>query len=500
MSTISKFKKNVAYGYIIQIITIILVFINRTIFIKVLGMEIFGLDNLFKEILSFISLADLGLESAMSYAFYKPLADKNQKQLSNIYVFFSRVYRYIGCAVLIIGLCILPFLKSIMHNNIFKIEYNIYFLIILFYNSVRYFYLHKVILLNADQKSHINSKLGTALFMTRSFIQLIVLMIFKNFLLYLIVDVFIAVLYLISYAKIIKSNYNIDYSQKSLDLTEKSGLFGNLYAASIFRFSNALLSSTDNTLISIFIGMETIGIVASYKLLFQTAYSFYSVIFAQSISFIGNFLVTSKNNDERAKIYFDLNIINFAGITVLLPCIYACVNDFVIIWLGKNNVLTNAVLLALLFDLYLNLSTQINMVFRESSGIFVKTKHHILFSSIINIILSITLSKFFGLFGILFATPISRMVGYLFKDIQNVHKYVIFTNSNTFYSEYLKNFISMVIIFFIVYKINISFNIVNIYYLVFKGLIMLVVLSIVSFLLYYTRLRNNFIYKKVLKR
>ena len=57
--------KNIIGNNIFQLLNIILNFVLRTIFIKTLGENFLGINGLFTNILSILSLAELGIGTAM---------------------------------------------------------------------------------------------------------------------------------------------------------------------------------------------------------------------------------------------------------------------------------------------------------------------------------------------------------------------------------------------------------------------------------------------------
>ena len=70
--------KNMVFGIGSQIMSTCFAFITRTVFIYILGVEYLGIEGLFANILSMLSLANLGIESAIIFSLYKPLNDKNE--------------------------------------------------------------------------------------------------------------------------------------------------------------------------------------------------------------------------------------------------------------------------------------------------------------------------------------------------------------------------------------------------------------------------------------
>ena len=81
-SRINKSVKNISYGLIEKIVLLIFTFVKRKLFIVFIGENLLGINGLFTEILSMLSMADLGFGTAMAYSFYKPLAEKDSKKIS----------------------------------------------------------------------------------------------------------------------------------------------------------------------------------------------------------------------------------------------------------------------------------------------------------------------------------------------------------------------------------------------------------------------------------
>ena len=59
-----------------QLIVMIMNFVVRTVFISTLGKEYLGINGLFSNILSLLSLAELGVGSAILFKLYEPISKK----------------------------------------------------------------------------------------------------------------------------------------------------------------------------------------------------------------------------------------------------------------------------------------------------------------------------------------------------------------------------------------------------------------------------------------
>ena len=140
-------------GYILNII---LSFICRVIFVHILGAEYLGVSSIFANILSLLSLTELGIGTAMIYALYKPIADKDTKKIASYMRVYGKAYRTVGLVVFGLGLALMPFLKIVIREQL-TISENLYVLYMLFLSStaISYFYSYKGSILIANQKNYI---------------------------------------------------------------------------------------------------------------------------------------------------------------------------------------------------------------------------------------------------------------------------------------------------------------------------------------------------------
>ena len=84
--------RNIGFGIINRIVSILFPFIVRTIFIKTLGEEYLGLNSLFSSILQVLNLADLGFASAIVASMYKPIAEEDIEKVSALMALYKKLY------------------------------------------------------------------------------------------------------------------------------------------------------------------------------------------------------------------------------------------------------------------------------------------------------------------------------------------------------------------------------------------------------------------------
>ena len=116
-SRIKNTLRNSIYGIIAQGVLIFLNFITRTVFLKFLNTEYLGVNGLFSNVLSMLSLVELGVGTAIIYSMYKPIAENNKKEIAALMSFYKKAYHYIGVVITILGLLLVPFLDLIVKDN-----------------------------------------------------------------------------------------------------------------------------------------------------------------------------------------------------------------------------------------------------------------------------------------------------------------------------------------------------------------------------------------------
>ena len=169
-----------------NIISILIGIISQAVFIKVLGTEYLGVNGLFTNIISMLGIVELGIGSAIIYHLYEPVAKNDKEKIKSLMRFYKISYRIIALIVFCIGICIIPFLKSIVGET--TIETNINFIYFLFVIDIVASYLltYKRSILYANQQSYIINIVHILYLILLNVIQIIVLLLTNNYIIYLI--------------------------------------------------------------------------------------------------------------------------------------------------------------------------------------------------------------------------------------------------------------------------------------------------------------------------
>jgi len=155
----------------------VLAFISRKVFIDTLGTEIVGLSATMRNILGFLNLAELGVYTAVATSLYKPLFDQDEKKVNEIISLFGYLYRIIGFIILGLGIIVSIFLPWMFA----KTDLDFLILYAAFYTFlavtlVSYFNNYKQVLLAADQRTYVTTRLSNWINLCKVGLQIIYLL------------------------------------------------------------------------------------------------------------------------------------------------------------------------------------------------------------------------------------------------------------------------------------------------------------------------------------
>lgn len=402
--------RNVSFGFAQQLTTLVLAFATRTIFVRKLGAEYTGVNGLYTNILTLLSLAELGVGNVLTYSLYGALHDKNHKKLNQLISYYRKLYRYIAAAVTVVGLAIVPFLGQLVKSGLPHNEVVLYYLLFLCNSVVSYFVMFKVTLLRADQKEYIRNIVATVCLLLQYVLQIFFLYINNNYTIYLVIQIFFTILQNVICNAIANKEYPFlkEYT-KETNLIDKKGLISNVKSMFVYKVSNVVVTSTDNILISMLLGTIYVGFYSNYSMIINYIATFINLMITGLIASLGN--LNADNDAEHSYSVFKGMVYLFGIITIFCTvCVLNAIQGFIPIWVGSEYVLGKDVLIAILATFYVTHAFDPTWMFCETMGLFNERKSAMVVNAVLNIVLSVVLAKPFGMAGILGATAIARVV------------------------------------------------------------------------------------------
>lgn len=314
--------KNIIYSFTGQFSDIIVSFIVRTVFVYYLGAEYLGVNGLFANILSLLSLAELGIGSAITFSLYEPLVKNNIKKLNAILALFKRTYVGIGFFILSTGLVLLPFLNFFMKDNAPIPYIRLIYVLFLLNSSVSYLFSYKRALIIADQKKYIDSLYHYSGKIILGIGQIAIIILTKNFILYLVLKFIEIIVENILISKKIDKMYPLLNwnSDEKIEQSDMQLITKNVKALFFHRIGGVVVTDTDNLLIARFISLSAVGIYSNYNLIITSLDTMINIVFQSVTASVGNLGAIKEYTKTRANSEW-IDFMGFFGDIFFNSCI-----------------------------------------------------------------------------------------------------------------------------------------------------------------------------------
>lgn len=484
---------NIIGNYIVFFTKTILMFVVRSVLIEKVSQTYVGLNGLFTNILSILSLAELGIGSAIGFSLYKPLNDKNNSKVNELMSFYKKAYKTIGIVIFCIGLAIIPILPFIVKE---KISYmTIIYLLFLINTCSLYFISYKDVLITADQKAYKLTKINMIFTILISLGELCVLHFTSNFIGYLIIQFLLNIMQRIAINIYISRVYpDIDFkSNLKLEESTKNDVQKNVKAMFLHKIGDCMINATDNIIISSFININVVSVYSNYLLVTSYLTTFANMIYNGILASLGNFII-NENNERKHEMLKKMNFLGFSIFSFCAVILLNVFNVFIGILANEEYLLTFDTVILIVLNFYITgLRISVSNM-KIAAGLFDIDKYTPIIQSIINVSLSILLARVLGLNGVLIGTFISS----IFPSVQRpfiVYKYVLKKSCKEYFVDYFKYFAITLIISLITCYLNSIISISQSILLLIQRLILASIVYILIYLIIF-RKNNEFVFYK----
>jgi O-antigen/teichoic acid export membrane protein len=413
------------FALLSQMLTILLGFVSRRVFVECLSKEYLGVSTAFTSILSVLSLAELGVGSAIIYSLYKPIATQDNEKIKSLMKLYRQVYIAVGTLILIVGAGLTPFLGSFVKEmpQIKGIQ-SIYLLLVV-QNASQYFFSYKINFLSATQQGHIVQKFNIVTSVVQVSLQIAVLLIFKDYYSYLVIGVLCP--FVKNIFASIKANRMYPFLREKAQKLEKSEtkkISENVGAIFIYKICQRLSSTIDTVLISKMMGVIEVALYSNYHMIISYADMLFVNVFGAITPSIGN-LMTKEDEQKKREFFSALQLIYYWVGTYLAVGLIVLFNPFIELWLGADYLFPQSIVIALVISITLTNFQRPCSLVRDSNGLFKYGKLRPLFMSIINVAAAVILVKLMGTIGVVLGTCIAKLTTFVWYDPYIVYKHTL---------------------------------------------------------------------------
>lgn len=410
-----KFLKNSFISVFAQGIIVLLQFLTRRVFVKYMNIELLGYESLFSNIFNLVSMAEMGIGNVIVFNLYREIAENNIDNIRKYVNIYKILYRCVACVIAILGIICIPFIPYLINGiSIERLEYirKIY-LLQLFGVVSGYFLSYLRTIFIADQKEYkcvICDLIGRIAIQV---IQILVLVLTSNFMLYLATKVIINIIINLMVCFISRKDYPYLKTKYpvSFNAIVEANIFKDTKDFMVHKLANIVYGGTDNIVISSLLGARATALFGNYYTVQNSVINMflYKAINPLRAS-IGNLIYSDKTDNEQKDLFDMFNLIGFFMADFVAVSFLVLYQPFITLWLGEDYLLPFSFVIAQAVVVYFQINFEIIYMYRSAFGEFYRDKKYMVLSAIVNLVLSFFMASKWGIIGVVGGTFLGLII------------------------------------------------------------------------------------------
>lgn len=438
----SRGKLNAVTGFITQAIIIVLGLLVPRIIIVNYGSDTNGLTNTLTQIFSYIALLEAGIGQATRNALFQPIAEKNKTAICDVMSasrkYYWKVTQYYGLAVILMAV-ILPFILKT------DLRWETVFFVVLFEGLsgvIRFMYTENWMqLLLAEGKGYVQANINLFTRILTYLVKIVMAYMGVSIVLIQIGYFCVSLVQLVIYKTYMNKNYNwLKYNSTAKlknELKDKNAYVVTEVAWTVF-------SSTDMILLSILFSTALTSVYSVYNLVYSNISLLLNSVYSSLLYILGQ--TYHESMEKYKKVHDEFELLFMTAISVLMSCCSLLAIPFVRLYTnGVTDIEYIYIYLPFLFGLVQILSWD-RYVSGNLSGIAGYARVVSVISAIealTNIILSVVLSFFWGIYGVTIATAIALILKLV---------YLTYLGNKRILERSIKKTLSKILVYLIAYS------------------------------------------------
>ena len=440
-------KRNIKFATIFQLSSAVLGFVERYFFILCLSSEYLGLKGLITSILMVLSITEFGISSSLAFYLYAPLVNKDTEKIKSLNQYIRKIYHQITLIVLFLGLAFLPFIPSVANTtHIAPYEIRLYFLIYLLGTVAYLLNSWHAIIIQADQKQYITTTIISVAQMAQLLVQIAILLLTKNFYLYAgAYALSNGTRYLVARSKAFSMFPYLKGSKaKILDSKFTNEIHKNIKALIIHRMGFSITMAIECILLASMLGAATLGCFTNYQLVILGLATGIAILQKSFESSIGNLCTT----EAPSYCYAWFNKINHVfslGVGYCIILLIISFSTFFSLVYASAEIFPFKTTFLICMTQYLVYKRMIATVYESAYGIFYQDRFKPILQTLLSIVFSFLLCRYYGAAGIFAGIIISELLTSTWIEPYMVHKYGFHESMKPYWIDFIKNFSLLII-------------------------------------------------------
>ncbi|MBQ3371751.1 MAG: oligosaccharide flippase family protein, partial [Oscillospiraceae bacterium] len=387
--------RNIVFDGTLEMVNMLFPFVIRSVMLHCLGTEYLGLNGLFKSLLTFLNLAELGVGSAMVFSMYKPIAEDDTLTICALLRLYRTLYRIIGLTIAVVGLLLMPVLQNLIKGDL-PSDMNLYILYLMnLGNTVVTYWLfaYKSSLLQAHQRRDVISKVSLAVRLTEYILKILILVYTRNYYLYLSIQLLCQLAVNLLTAVCATKIYPRYVPEGKLPKEKTLDIFRRVRDLFTSKLSATVFDAADTLVISAFMGLTILAVYQNYYFIITALRMMLVVILNACMAGVGNKLVMeSKEANYRDLEKISLLFSWLLGVSSsMLLCMY---QPFMHIWMGEDNMFGAGLVFCFVVYYYSMGANKLINMFKDAAGIWRVDRWRPLTAALVNLGLNLVTVRF----------------------------------------------------------------------------------------------------------
>ena len=428
------FKKNVKRNMVANAVSsgikLLFPFLNRTLFLWLLGPAYLGLNGLFGSILGVLMLAELGFGMAVICSMYKPVADDDRELLCAYMKFFRSVYRWVGSAIFIVGLMLMPFLDKLVHGSVPPdINLHVLYFIHLVNTASSYcLFAYRGSVLGAHHRNDVVTNIRSGVLVVQYVVVFLILLVTRNYYHYLFATVFFTLVQNVLLVKASRRLFPDIEPRGELPPELRRKVVSDVKSIFMHKVGGVITNSMDNLVISAFLGLVAVAAYGNYYYVVTAVSGLVAVVYSSMTGGFGNKIYT-ESKEENFRLFMRMNRLSMIVVVFCSAMMAALYQPFMDVWVkGDAALIRHALTPALMvFYFYIMQSRQVLLVFKSAAALWKQDRWKPIIAGAVNlgsnILFVLFLPDAYKLDGVIFST----ILGFLFIQIP-WESYVVFSS------------------------------------------------------------------------
>ena len=400
---------NIKVGMFFYILSLFLAFFSRKIFLDCLGAEFIGLTGMLMNIMSFLSVAELGIGTSIVYFLYKPLQEDNHQKVNEVMSMLGFLYRCIGGIIALGGILVslfFPWWFDHLSTGMFLVYFAFYSFLAASVSG--YIFNYKQLLVGANQKQYLVNAYFQTIGIVQSLVQILLAYYYRNLYLWVAVGLLFTIVGIIVFNFRIRQLYpwlQVSLREGRRNLRKYPEVLRKTRQIFIQKMKDFILYRSDEILVGIFISVVQVAYFGNYTIITSKINFLVNILSDGMNAGVGN-LVAEGNDKNTMKVFWELTAIRFLIVGFVIFGLLLFLQPFIVLWFGAQYRLSDLIVALLILNVFIYLSRGVVEIYISAHGLFSDV-----WASwtelVLNLAITLCLAPVYGIVGILLGKILS---------------------------------------------------------------------------------------------